>query len=48
MQRSMILCATFSTNDFNKVEYAAEFLTRHTLYVSEIAADEEPSSTVST
>ena len=33
----------FFTNDFNKVELAAELLTLRTLYVSEIAADEEPS-----
>ena len=42
MKRSLILYATFFTNDFNKVELVAELLTLRTLYVSEIAG-EEPS-----
>eukprot|EP00731_Ephydatia_muelleri_P018315 Em0011g355a len=33
----------FFTNDFNKIELAAELLTLRTLYGTEIAADEKPS-----
>ena len=43
MKRSLILCVTFFTNDFNKIELAAELLTLRTLYDTEVAADEKPS-----
>ena len=46
MKRSLILCMCnrfFFTNDFNKIELAAELLTLRTLYGTEVAADEKPS-----
>ena len=43
MKRSLILCVIFFTNDFNKIELAAELLTLRTLYGTEVAADEKPS-----
>ena len=36
------VCNVF-TNDFNKIELAAELLTLRTLYGTEVAADEKPS-----
>ena len=45
MKRSLILCMCnrlFFTNDFNKIELAAELLTLRTLYGTEVAANEKP------